>query len=127
MFHPVPGFSMISVLVPPTRRAFDTPSAPGGPVDEAEPVGLEPTVLIGLHAAFGMRDVSSLPKKSFAPLALRQLRIRLRTSSARGPVRLLKVHQRDRGEVFGSCIVGGRVFAFTAVYDGYRISTFRVL
>ncbi len=127
MLAPVPGLSHIKLWCPPPRPPEKDPASipPTVPVEDGS--DFVPVLLLALQAAFGMREVAALPATKFSPLVRSQITARLRSSPARGPVRLIRVHVRERGELFGTAVGARRLVAFTAVTDGRRITSFRVL
>lgn len=124
MLTPVPGLAHVKVWSPPTPR-FRAPAPLPGSRQEAAALG--PVVLLALQAAFGIRQLQSLPSEKFSATVRAQISARLRSSPVRGPVRLLRLHVRERGEVFGTAVCAQRLVAFTAVTDGERLTSFRVL
>ena len=126
MLAPVPGLSHVKLWSPPPAPDPTRPP-PSLPTPAPEDSVLGPVLLLALQAAFGMREVTALPATRFAPAVRSQITARLRSSAVRGPVRLVRVHARERGEVFGTAVGARRLVAFTAVTDGRRITSFRVL
>ena len=121
MLAPVPGLRQVKIWSPPPKPA------PLPVAAEEDPAAFGPVLLQALQAAFGMREVSALAATRFAPAVRSQITARLRSSPDRGPVRLIRIHARERGEIFGTAVGARRLVAFTAVSDGRRITSFRVL
>lgn len=120
MLSPVPGLTYLKILTPasppPPRRKILSDDARA----EAAPL-----ITVALQAAFGMRPVERLPRRTFSDAVRARIKARLRSSPARGPVALRSLRAVG-GEVFGTCEAQGRVFGFTAVVAGGRVESFRV-
>lgn len=120
MLSPVPGLTYLKILTPtspPPPRRQELP-------DDAR-AEVAPLVTVALQAAFGMRPVERLPRRTFSDAVRSRINARLRSSPARGPVALRSLRTVD-GEVFGTCEAQGRIFGFTAVVEGGRVESFRV-
>ncbi|AKK02538.1 hypothetical protein [Corynebacterium epidermidicanis] len=87
-YSPIPGYTLLMTLTPPP----EPPLAPEAPPELTRTIlGI---VQVALEAAFGMRDVTSLPKNRFAQRLRTQITAFLRSGAPRGPVRLQRIaHQ----------------------------------
>mgnify|MGYP001631788434 CR=1 FL=1 len=144
MYYPVPGHSHLKVLVPDVPKPVD--SRPpgrspgrlsqaalsgkiGGPApDPSELAAVSPLVRVALDAAFGIRDIRTLQKRSFSYGVRAHVRARRRTGAPpAGAVRVLSAHARGEGEYHGTATSEGRNYAWVARMKDGRLHAFRVL
>lgn len=128
MLSPVPGLSYLKVLTPSGRevpRPHATPAPDSSAAPDPDPAAVAPLITVALQAAFGMRPVQRLPRRTFSDTVRARLQARLRSSPVRGPVALRSLRVAGT-EVFGTCAAQDRIFAFTAVVAEGRLESFRV-
>ncbi|WP_273416315.1 hypothetical protein [Corynebacterium appendicis] len=115
----------MKVLLPRTEQRAATPARSGSSSGESPP--FNPLIRVALDAAFGIRDIQTLQKRTFAPIVRSYLRARRIGGMQKRGLVTVSASRRRGQEFFGTAESQGARYAWVARINADRLESFRVL
>lgn len=126
MYYPVPGHTHLKVLLPAHDSAGSSPPTHRSPGPTRDAHAFSPLIRVALDAAFGIRDIRALQKRTFAPMV--RTYVRARRIGGLPPGRVHVDASRRRGqEFYGTAVSAGTRYAWVARVKADQLVSFRVL
>ncbi|WP_087116059.1 hypothetical protein [Corynebacterium urinipleomorphum] len=125
MYYPVPGHTHMKVLLP-APASHPSPPLRRPAISLRESPSFSPLIRVALDAAFGIRDIRALQKRTFAPMVRTYVRARRIGGLPPGHVRVDTSRRRGH-EFFGTAVSEGTRYAWVARVKADRLESFRVL
>lgn len=126
MFSAIPGYAHLKLLVPETPAPQPTPVVE----DPAVRRLAHSLVTVVVEVAAGLRPFAHLNAQRFGDavrLHVRACKRRYGTEAKPVLGKLVSIHGRSDGEVYGTASLDGKNMAFTASLHGGKLTTFRLL